>query len=669
MSPPLRYRPRIVVALRSPFILAGVEAGGVGIDTPALRDEAGDAVLPGDHLKGLVREALMALQTDADKIDWLLGTESAAERAARTGVTANGDSNAPQRGRLRLRDLTAKTMRFPKLGDPDVFVDPDDFEATIRKIADWRETARLGEAEDEGRPDITRIRLDPETGAVEPGMLQVVELAAPLSALAMFEGEALFHGDDSEARASEKLLARALSIIPYFGGLRSVGFGEHLPDCSRIDFGVGAPILAAAAGAPPLSAALEGEFDSAFLVSAERLADNVYEGAAVIPGAAIKGALAEMLEAAGRDPSGATPTGRALAALRISHARPLHVVRDRKGERLVARCDAAGHVALFEAGRVLPLSLMRDQKTGDFACAARHATPGVMSGLRADFQPDWKPDWFGKARDLAGRPDAALDTISRGHTAIDRMTGGAETGRLFVEAIRSHRHDTRSDVGVDEAPADEACRFRFRIGFPKDFDKAPAEDLAAAAEIVATLSRGVDALGKTHSAFATRVVTEAAPPQVDRVLGRWTVMLETDALLLDMGSVDPAMDVGAALAAYWSHVCPGAVLERRFVRRCLFGGYLGMRRRAGATYRPWPLFVAGGVFEITAAQKDVTLVADALERLRRDGLPALQMRGGALHELIDWRACPFLPQNGFGEISVDAPFFHAFRKASAGGSA
>lgn len=636
MSTPLRHRLKFEVRLVSPFVMAGVEAAAVGVDAPASRDERGLPIIPADHLKGLLREAWRALEHAMGKAppgpsarDIFGPEQKATGEADLAGVAESsptGDRYAPARGRLFFPDLAAKTMILPDGDEKD--------------IAEWAK--KRGFEDFCGARRVTRIAIDDDTGAVEPGMLQVVELAAPLAAEAIFKGEAVFHGSQEDAEALAGNLRKALRIVPFFGGLRSAGFGEHAADKSSVTLEPGEVILA-----PANDTAIDGAFcveftlDRPYLVDANRAVGNLYVGAQVIPGGAIKGALAEMLKAAGKDVAPGAPHGEALAKMRIGHAFPLN-------EASVA------------VGRALPLSAMLSGKK--FECALASATPGLIDKKCADFQSEWKDPDKAAFAERIGRPLAEIDTIARGHTRISAASGVAETHFLFVEAHRSCL--LRNEQGEITGPRS----FRFSVDF-NGGDKDATRDIAA------LLSSRVDSLGKSRATMSC-MRASAPPREKAAALGpwKWRVLLETPAILLDpdhfaqaKALTNQAQDenpVRAALEAYFALVLPGAKLERYFARRRLVGGYQAKRRPPGgkgAAYRPYSLFDAGSCFFLSAdaaSQDDVTKL---LDRLARAGLPvcSCDMTGAALSLLTakDWNVCPFVPENGYGEISVEDACF------------
>ena len=69
----LRHVFRLEVVVESPFIFPGAETHAVGVDAPAMRDDDGRASLPADHLKGLLLEAVTALEASARLPCWAGG--------------------------------------------------------------------------------------------------------------------------------------------------------------------------------------------------------------------------------------------------------------------------------------------------------------------------------------------------------------------------------------------------------------------------------------------------------------------------------------------------------------------------------------------------------------------------------------------------------------------
>lgn len=119
------------------------------------------------------------------------------------------------------------------------------------------------------------------------------------------------------------------------------------------------------------------------------------------------------------------------------------------------------------------------------------------------------------------------------------------------------------------------------------------------------------------------------------------IVLETPALLIIQNPNDPD-DLQQMIKRYFDK--QNITLLDHFVQRELVGGYPVYRNNAG--YQPYSLVQAGSCFLVEATP--------ALDDLRKNGLPVYRETNGQLVEETDWQKCVYLPQNGFGEISVSA---------------
>ena len=593
-----RHDVTFTIVLRSPFIMAGIDASGVGIDTPALRDEESRPIIPGDHLKGLLREAIRTLEHFAESsLNQLKPARFFGEKSAfEAGQSTVANPFEPQRGDLLIRDLTAQTACKER--------------------------------------DITRIAIDSTTGAVKTGFLQVVELVAPLGATVIFSGVSLFYGTEEEAKDLESLLNKAIKLIPYFGGLRTSGFGEHVAENSSVT------VRAAVSSGQTLPVgdylSVDAELDRAFLIAADRVADNVYVGSSVIPGGAIKGALADMLQRRGLNPS-ESPLSQTLAALSISHARPFDnaELQDRALPLSLMMLATGGkHLFVDALGIGGNAGLIQDEE-GKWVCA--------------DFQPDWKEAYFDKARALFGRKSSDLSKLTRGHTAIEAENGTAKKKSLFLEVLRGHL--------VEEENTDPSAKkrlipltFRFTI----DLSAARQIDQKSVNEIIKCLEGGIDAIGKTHASMTmkfTPVTQGAAVPPTDSE-GRWRLMLETPAPMLEPDGPYGFKYVSDTLMEYFKTVIPGSLLIDHFCQRKLHGGYASRRRKLYSNYQPTTLYDAGSCFLLEAEKGKEQAVGERLAELQRTGLPHLIKKDDRLELVTDWRRSAWLPQNGYGAISI-----------------
>jgi hypothetical protein len=628
---------RTTVRLRSPFLFASLDSGAVGVDVQTLTDEDGRAIIPADHLKGLLRHAMAVLAQHAPKalagikIEELFGAKSDAE--ANEGQRAvGGEAYAPRAGRLLFSDLSADEYRMKDGGRAGL-------------LADWRKRTATERA-------LTRIEIDDDSETVADGMLLVVDLPAPLGSLVDFSGDIVLYAEDAEARRVGAALNKALRLIPFFGAMRSVGFGEAIADRSSVGTSlpsqnIGPQALRqpqaspAPASGPPewLTFVCEAKFDRPFIVDTDRLGDNILKGATIVPGAVVKGAIAGALRRAGLDPRQAGPLRAALENLRVSHGFP---VRPQNG----ALCD-----------RALPLAIKAIRGDGkDIMFAVNHTgrDDGLIGNRCADFQSDWKGEHFAALRERLHRPGADIALLPRGHTGINRATGAAEEGLLFVEAARSTRW------------RDSAAAYTFRFKF--DFGDGAQLDSQEATAIFSALMGGLDGVGKTHARLSFDKPREVAPAAPAPVGSRFTLMLETSAALVDLDSAAaPTGGDGRPLSAfdqlrlYFGEALPQAKLIDAYLSMRRVGGFPAQRRRRDRgggveAYSPYVMFQPGCCFVFEAAP-GADLIA-ALTPLLRTGLPAMRWRSGSsgagrtLEKIQDWEAFPWLATGGYGEISL-----------------
>jgi hypothetical protein len=250
----------------------------------------------------------------------------------------------------------------------------------------------------------------------------VIELAAPLGKECVFKGSLVMRfASDAIADVYEAAFTKAIKLVPAIGALKSAGFGEVIAGGSSIVRTSNESLVPARPSAAAHSGIFEVEFDRPLLVDAIRVAGNIFQSSKVVPGAAFKGALAEVLMLAGHN----TQTGDLadnLARLRISHARPVDndgkplelptpmswVVRDPKG-----RCDVADLSAWpHGVGAIAPAAAGMPPKALEFVSGAKNSV-------------------VDKVRSRAGLIDLDATFLTRTQVAIDAATMAAEETKLF----------------------------------------------------------------------------------------------------------------------------------------------------------------------------------------------------------------------------------------------
>lgn len=581
------------LTVRAPFLFRTIDAPMHGYDEAQMRDFNEHPVLPRDQIRGVFVDAFGRMKAVAPDHRFIAALAGA---FGGDSTSDEDEGDKPNRSRLIFADLTARELGAAPLAPS------------------------------------YRVKIDETTGAAEAGALQVIEQVARPGADIAFDGSVVLFGTQEEADALVALFDTALKITPAIGAMKSAGFGEIVAGSSSLKPRTPAQALAMPAASPPLSdtpLVFDATFDRPLLVDARRIADNAFLGSEIVPGAVIKGGLAARLERSGEDP-GAGDLGRVLAAIRISHAFPLPENAADGAPPAISRLPAS----------LIATTVDRDTRIGD-ALHLEADQAALLHGQAPFFPIDWKDAAFGKAFEATGLAGhAALRTVARTRTRIKDDV--ADDGQLFTMIARSNRHDSGALV-----------RFRFTF----DASSLSSEsDRQLAEQLVCVLEEGLDGLGKTDASACFSRVAGAVSPQPKPIAGTsdsFAILLRTPALMLDLNALHD--DAGNwrctpfdAYAAYWEQVLPGARLANFYATQSLAGGYLAHRRRlyGGARYYPFLLTDAGSVFRVTGVDPD------RLSVLMRSGLPLPPFEGVDAAR-VGWRTCPFVPENGYGEILAD----------------
>ena len=584
------------LVVRAPVLTQGLEGARVGLDASFLRDECGRPVLSGDQVKGLLRAAY----GDGAGASAIFGP-------AHSGEDETGNRE-PVRSGINISDCSLRQIGAPVADPADAVTKP--------VWGDWMDGAGSSRV---------RVAIDAESGRALDGHLQFAENIARSGTLLRFEGRIFLR----DALKNEiKNLGDALQRIPAFGAFRSVGWGEHLTGLSEI----AGPVAASGATYPQSGEVFQVEvsFDRPLLVGAGLGAGNVFTGSTIIPGTVIKGALAAALHA---DGAVSEALDAALSACRISHARPLSA----NGEPLE---------------RALPLSLVKGYKGSEPVFADMALAPGkaaLIAGKASDYLLDWKSDDFGKAIAKLGRPtDDGPRHLQRTRVKIG-TEGVAEDKNLFVfEPVASLRDDGSPWV------------WRFRLDL-RDTDPESRKKL------LSTLADGLAGVGKTDAVMQVRSIRSAElaaapiPSLSEADTDLWAITLETSAMMLDPDD-DP--DAQVQYAAYWVFAletlglletdASQVKLVNLFATDYLAGGYVALRYQpyGAENYRPFWMTSPGSVFVLSAPKELRSQIATALQTALHQGLPVRWPVKAELGKKQDWQVCPFIPQHGFGEISL-----------------
>jgi len=666
----IHVRLSVALTLRGPVLTQATSAGMLGLDAMMARDARQRPLLPYSLVRGKLRQSLEEL------VHVLPDPEArqVRERLVRWfGPRHDADDFTNQRGGLFLMDFVHATPRTEGAGALD---NTDSYDGQI-----------------------TRVRIDPETGAAEEKMLMMLESPFRPGELAEFQGEMwCVCPNVSEVKETMQILRAGFHWLPQLGAERTVGFGRTAsvrlacsaltglaprsdpptpdidaePDSQETDAGpiptVTFPPQRRAGSSSPQSPSslyhgVRIHPRSLLCLGGQRQNANLFESNEVLPGNAILGALATTLRMASSLPLntnevGAAPGGPwpALSAnfsrIRFTHAFP--AMRDTN------RRPSAIPLSLVAAE---PWSSDIPDDLDDVAlCTRPRRVPHGFEQRPPVFQSDWKQHVVTvKTRQQFGWP--AVRKELRVRTAID----------------------------PDRMRASDEQLFAYEAVDPSDLDWLGTLDLSRVAEndreqvfheLQCLLFAGLGPLGKTKIDAAFEFlpadsIQPTVPSDAQPLNGNlWTITLQTPAILCGPDDLrDDELTIGGTgssatrlLEGYgrtFDRLSGGALrLEHFFARQSLLSSFFAGRRpldRHG-NYYPFVATEQGSTF-LLRATGDAAAGQSLIEDWLRHGLPLESSlasgigRGGFDPNAVDaWKHCPILDRHGFGEIVVNPPW-------------
>ena len=567
----LRHDFEITIKVRAPVLCAGLDKKAWGLDVAFIRNQDGAPIIPRDHVKGHVRQALETLCRHTELVK--------KEDITRWLGKASEKKGAPEKGRVIFDDLV------------------------------------LRDAPSTPEAPYARIRIDEDKGTVKKGMLAFIEQIAPPGAELTFSGRITALLEDDDATHFEEMLRKALALVPAIGAMKSVGFGEVVSTevCPTSPEHKGQTALSLPEAD---SVTFEVTFDRPIIIDSQKEADNLVVGSEIIPGGAIKGALAWLLGVQGR----ITEFSDALSQIVISHAFPLDDENKEELAHPVPLCMAS----------------FKHEDKYIFKCdLGASGDPLVMNGQAPFYPPDWKADAFEAAKTQLGYPTkAVLRREQRTRVAIDYEKGAAEESQLFTEVAISERIDGK-----------KKRRWRFTIA-------RNGADKQQFKKLLEYLRSGLFNLGRTNATMTVEEIRQADAPGLvpfDEEDGTYAVMLLTPAVMLDaLALLDEQGEwrktAKDAYQDYWQDVLPDAELVDFMASQHWAGGYLGLRFRpyGDDTYYPFMLTEPGSVFLLRLKKGG----KEKLENFLRNNLPHAPLNG----RIPNWEKSPFVPENGYGRI-------------------
>lgn len=622
----------ISLTLRAPILSQAVGAMEFGLDSVTLKHN-GKPVLAGSLVKGNIRHALQYFSSVLD--DEHLLSQTDIDRWF--GKASEAGSMEPSRGALNF-------CYFFTLKEADE-ENPQDSE---QKSKDKQAQASY--------PLRHKIKISKDTGVVDKGQLQIIESVFETGEKVEFEGQIFGWMDDGDAEKLCRWLKKALDYIDAMGASKSSGFGRligfkvsHDTQKHRYRSNI-ARALSARNGGKRIGVAITP--DRPFCIAKPHSPDsNRFETYEYIAGNVLKGAIAKQIGWLFPDVDLASQLADCgFNEWIVTHAVPSY----------------SNHLKRAEP---LPLSLACANSKAELVVQdlALQAEPDLLMGDIPRFSIDWKSsDWEGVARFIEKNPKGALD-----------LPPPEVKKRLDVRTqIGDHRSDTPGQ-------AEESQLFSLEAVEPDDFRWCADIDLGAVASekqeyacrvLEAVLNYPLIGVGKTKAVLHFDV-SAGGFKQVElheRLQNRLTeggvsahdepfvVKLNSYARLLptDLGKM-PLTNGHDQLMQhyrdYWTMVSGGQLTLIHFYAsqskqggRYYFDQFL---KGEDYPYAPELLTEPGSVFVLTMQEgADTDKLETLLTRWLRYGLPPQAERF-----TDDWRRSPWLPENGFGEISIYYP--------------
>jgi hypothetical protein len=607
------YILNVTLWVRAPLITSGGGNALRGVDRMFNRNSCGDITLQGSHIKGKLREALNDLQKAKAPInlnidEWF-------------GLRGGEESYDPNRSRLIFDDFCLEQAEKQIL------------EGSAESVA-------------------TRVAIDKKTGTGIEHQLFVTERQFPSGAMTVWKGGIRFW--EADQRAADKIaeqLTLGLKWMNTLGGIKGSGYGRlekvvtRLEACKYV-----LPEKGIKSGAQQFRLLIE--FENDLFVGGIVNSTNYLESQKIIPGAVLKGSLARFLnEMCGESLATAIkPDGKVAGefpnlakyfwATRFSHAFPAPVGSE---TRPVA----------------IPLSAIKDSEDNYYDIALFKESTIDSRGKAPEFRIEWKDP----ARLDSDFGWAKCRIVNKTRTAIFKETRTAEANKLYTFQYISPYAESKVKSSAQNRPP--KIRWIANITLPDKVD----DPAILADEFYRALHSGWERLGKRSSRFSFELKESHAASsvaQTENILtgeGEAIITLQTEALLLDGYEYNDLNNLQSLYSDYWREATEDSCEQTHFfARQRLYGGYFGMwkpyKLHAQGNYYPYLLTEAGSVFVLKAKAGDRDRAGKILERLKAQGLPLPEtlekkLKEAGIAEDHYWQKCPFVPQNGFGEIAIN----------------
>jgi hypothetical protein len=598
----------ICLTIKAPFLSQASTAGKVGIDASLLRNQAGIPYIPGSLVKGCLWESMIEihdfLDITQDQIIALFGEES-----------EEHSYNHPTRGKLSFSD----------------FILQDD------KAVKQSEDSALN----------FRIKMDHQRGAVDNQALMIMEMPFKHGQELQFKGNLTLYEKKSLLDPLQTNLFKAFQWIPALGSHRGIGFGEIIH--VSMDHDVKTFTMPSLSESKQLAERYVFSFkpQAPFCVTGHMPVGNMFTSETIISGAVIKGTIAgslnRLLDRNIDDPitENTLPEdwqlfGKYFHQLHMSHAFPVN------------RTDHSD-IDITQRPQTIPLSIF--YKDDQFFDA--YIPDNFPENQAPKFQSDWKPKDYSKANTLFQWPDLSDHKDLRVRTAIDYSTQRSKDQQLFsIECIVP---DAFEWLGWwDTHKIDDQHRDQITM------------------QLQQLLDFGLTGFSKTKTNVIVDYTSHtASDSQTDDILSsskQWAFTLQTPALMFNPEEIAGpekcnGVNLNKAYQAYFMNVSDNSLkLVDFFASQSFRGRYLFYHFKPDAPYNPFVITDAGSVFIVETVDQKHDQAIQFIKNSMRFGLPLPDWAiTGNAPELL-WQTCPWVPENGFGEIVFNKSFEGRLKK-------
>ena len=484
-----------------------------------------------------------------------------------------------------------------------------------------------------------RIKIHPESKTVDEGALQTFETPFASGEVYQWRGEILAYIQQSEQKKLENALQIGFKWITAIGANKSIGFGQ----IESVEIKAKSnplPAYSASKCDVPTVFGICVYLNEPLMIGGVRSSDILLKSDKVISGAIFKGAIAAAINRRSGNKLNTPVTkkniefptlGKYFDQIRITHG-------------FAARKD----ILPLKRSVVLPISIVKFDNA--YYDALTFDSIPFDKGI-PEFAIDWKDDGALDSYFGIQTPRFMLTT----RTAIDGNSRRSKEQQLYTfQAVCPEDEKKNSLVWLSN------------IYLPRFSENEKSEKQKLFTELKFIIENELEFLGKRNSSVGVSIsdypfdfFINQIPEFVDNEYVYLT--LQTPALMLE-AKRDVAESIGNLYKSYWEDVSDNALtmdVDDFFASQIMLGGHLYFRYMKHAkpdAYYPYYLTDQGSSFKLKVKNGQRDKALDKIKTWMQAGLPApswAEKMYSKENTPFSWKTCPFVPQNGFGEIVIN----------------